>query len=58
MPTLDIFQIDAFADTVFSGNPAAVYPLTEWLPDDLMQAIAAENNLSETGFFRADGRRL
>ncbi|MGB0631359.1 MAG: PhzF family phenazine biosynthesis protein [Alphaproteobacteria bacterium] len=53
MPTLDIFQIDAFADAVFGGNPAAVCPLTEWLPDGLMQAIAAENNLSETAFFVA-----
>jgi predicted PhzF superfamily epimerase YddE/YHI9 len=51
MPTLDIFQIDAFADAVFRGNPAAVCPLTEWLPEEVMQAIAAENNLSETAFF-------
>ena len=55
MPTVDIFQIDAFADTVFRGNPAAVCPLDAWLPDDLMQAIAAENNLSETAFFVASG---
>lgn len=51
MPTLDIFQIDAFADAVFRGNPAAVCPLTEWLPEEVMQVIAAENNLSETAFF-------
>lgn len=48
---LPLFQIDAFADAVFAGNPAAVCPLHSWLPDDRMQAIAAENNLSETAFF-------
>ncbi len=49
----DIFQIDAFITDVkgFSGNPAAVVPLKEWLNDWVMQAIAAENNLSETAFF-------
>lgn len=54
--TLPIFQVDAFADRVFAGNPAAVCPLSEWLPDGQMQAIAAENNLAETAFFvpRAD----
>lgn len=46
-----IYQIDAFADKVFKGNPAAVVPLTEWLPTNIMQQIAAENNLSETAFF-------
>ncbi len=55
MPTIPIFQIDAFTDHLFSGNPAAVCPLTEWLPDGVMQAIAAENNLSETAFFVPDG---
>ena len=45
-----IFQVDAFADRPFSGNQAAVMPLDHWLPDDVMQAIAAENNLSETAF--------
>ena len=45
-----IFQVDAFADKPFMGNPAAVMPLDHWLPDDVMQAIAAENNLSETAF--------
>lgn len=45
------YQVDAFATRVFEGNPAAVCPLTEWLDDDLMQAIAAENNLAETAFF-------
>lgn len=48
---LNIYQVDAFADKLFSGNPAAVIPLQEWLPDDLMQQIAMENNLSETVFF-------
>lgn len=48
---LDLYQIDAFTDRVFSGNPAAVCPLSTWLDDAVMQAIAAENNLSETAFF-------
>ena len=47
---LPIFQVDAFAEASFTGNPAAVMPLQEWLPDDLMQSIAAENNLAETAF--------
>ncbi len=46
-----MYQIDAFTSRVFAGNPAAVCPLTQWLPDDVMQAIAIENNLSETAFF-------
>lgn len=45
-----LYQIDAFTDRLFAGNPAAVCPLERWLPDDVMQAIAAENNLSETAF--------
>ena len=48
---LPLYQIDAFADRVFAGNPAAVVPLQAWLPDATMQAIAAENNLAETAFF-------
>jgi len=48
---LKIYQIDAFTDQVFKGNPAAVCPLKEWLPDGLLQAIAEENNLSETAFY-------
>ena len=52
---IPLYQIDAFADGLFTGNPAAVCPLEEWLPDDVMQAIAAENNLSETAFFVAEG---
>ncbi len=50
-----LFQVDAFTDRVFGGNPAAVCPLEAWLPDETLQAIAAENNLSETAFLvRAD----
>ncbi|PYX39868.1 MAG: isomerase [Acidobacteria bacterium] len=52
---LPIFQVDAFAGNAFSGNPAAVCPLDTWLPDDVMQAIAEENNLSETAFFVQEG---
>jgi PhzF family phenazine biosynthesis protein len=48
---IKIFQVDAFATEIFQGNPAAVIPLTNWLPDELMQKIAMENNLSETAFF-------
>ncbi len=45
------YQVDAFAERVFEGNPAAVCPLERWLDDGLLQAIANENNLSETAFF-------
>jgi PhzF family phenazine biosynthesis protein len=48
-----LYQVDAFTDRVFGGNPAAVCPLVNWLPAATMQAIAAENNLSETVFFVA-----
>jgi PhzF family phenazine biosynthesis protein len=48
---IPIYQVDAFTSTLFRGNPAAVCPLQTWLPDAQMQAIAAENNLSETAFF-------
>jgi len=50
-----IYQVDAFAGQVFSGNPAAVCPLNQWLPDDLMQKIAMENNLAETAFYVKQG---
>jgi PhzF family phenazine biosynthesis protein len=50
MTSLPFFQVDAFADRPLTGNPAAVMPLDRWLDDALMQAIAAENNLSETAF--------
>ncbi len=49
--TIPIYQADAFTDKLFGGNPAAICPLTEWLPDDTMQQIAKENNLAETAFF-------
>lgn len=48
---LTIYQVDAFAERVFQGNPAAVIPLQDWIEDDTMQKIAMENNLSETAFF-------
>lgn len=51
MQQLQLFQIDAFANEVFHGNPAAVCPLEKWLDDATMQAIAQENNLAETAFF-------
>ena len=47
---LPIYQVDAFADTLFGGNPAAVVPLRDWLPDRMLLNIAAENNLAETAF--------
>lgn len=48
---LDLYQIDAFTDTVFGGNPACVVPLTSWLPDELLFKIAKENAVPETAFF-------
>ena len=53
---LPIFQVDAFTGEAFSGNPAAVCPLESWLPEEVMQAIAVENNLSETAFLVQKGR--
>jgi len=54
---IPIYQVDAFTSRVFGGNPAAVCPLESWLDDATLQAIAAENNLSETAFFVGrDGR--
>jgi PhzF family phenazine biosynthesis protein len=50
MTSLPFFQVDAFAQKPLTGNPAAVMPLERWLDDSVMQAIAAENNLSETAF--------
>ncbi|MCW7542191.1 PhzF family phenazine biosynthesis protein [Aurantimonas litoralis] len=55
MTTLPIYQVDAFTDRLFAGNPAAVVPLEAWLPDADMLAIAAENNLAETAFFLPAG---
>ena len=53
--TVPIYQIDAFASEPFKGNPAAVCPLEEWLPDDVMQNVTMENNLAETAFFVKNG---
>ncbi|CUS48863.1 MAG: putative epimerase [Idiomarinaceae bacterium HL-53] len=50
MLRVPIYQVDAFADELFSGNPAAVCPLPYWFPDGVLKKIAAENNLSETAF--------
>lgn len=57
---MQIFIVDAFTDRLFSGNPAAVVPLKDWLSDSLMQQIASENNLSETAFFvnESEGCRI
>jgi len=52
---MTIYQVDAFTNKLFGGNPAAVCPLEEWLTDELMQQLAAENNLSETAFFVQTG---
>jgi PhzF family phenazine biosynthesis protein len=48
---MTIYQVDAFTDKIFAGNPAAVCPLSEWLPDNVMQQLGMENNLAETTFF-------
>jgi PhzF family phenazine biosynthesis protein len=47
---LNIYQVDAFTNKVFGGNPAAIIPLQNWIADELMQKIAMENNVSETAF--------
>jgi len=54
---LPLYHVDAFTDRVFSGNPAAICPLNEWLDDQTMLAIAAENNLSETAFCVREGEQ-
>ncbi len=58
--TLDYFQVDAFADRVFTGNPAGVVPLKRWLPVNVLQSLAMENGHAETAFFvpRGDGFNL
>lgn len=53
--SIPLYQVDAFTDKPFGGNPAAVMPLKSWLPDAALQAIAAENNLAETAFFVPQG---
>jgi PhzF family phenazine biosynthesis protein len=55
MPTLPLYQVDAFTNRPFAGNPAAVCPLEGPLPEALMQDVACENNLSETAFFHRQG---
>lgn len=57
---IPVYQIDAFTGESFRGNPAGVCPLQEWLPDEVMQKVATQNNLSETAFFvpHADGYHL
>jgi predicted PhzF superfamily epimerase YddE/YHI9 len=52
---IPIYQVDAFSGDLFRGNPAAICPLDQWLPDDTMQSIAAENNLAETAFYYPNG---
>lgn len=52
---IPIYQIDAFTNEQFKGNPAAICPLEQWISDDLMQKNSAENNLSETAFFVKKG---
>ncbi len=52
---IPLYQIDAFTNHIFSGNPAAVCPLEKWIENDMLQQIAAENNLSETAFFVKKG---
>jgi PhzF family phenazine biosynthesis protein len=52
---IPMYQVDAFTSRVFTGNPAAICPLETWLPDEQMQAIAAENNLANTAFFVPNG---
>ncbi len=55
---LDLFQIDAFTENVFGGNPACVVPLKEWLSDDLLLKIAKENAVAETAFFVDNGGKI
>ena len=58
MHKITIYQVDAFSECIFSGNPAAICPLDDWLPNSTMQAIAAEMNLSETAFFIRNGDKF
>lgn len=55
MKQIDLYQVDAFSNKLFGGNPAAICPLSFWLEDPVMQSIAAENNLAETAFFVPQG---
>jgi PhzF family phenazine biosynthesis protein len=54
MMKIPLYQVDAFTERRFHGNPAAICPLEEWLPDSVLQAIATENNFSETAFYVQD----
>ena len=54
MHKISLYQVDAFTNKIFKGNPAAVCPLEEWLSDEVMLSIASENNLSETAFVNVD----
>ncbi len=53
---IPIYQVDAFSGTLFHGNPAAICPLEKWLDDEVLQSIAAENNLAETAFYVPNGK--
>ncbi|MCU0380718.1 MAG: PhzF family phenazine biosynthesis protein [Chitinophagaceae bacterium] len=53
--TIPVFQVDAFTHSIFSGNPAAICPIPSWLPEDIMQRVAMENNLAETAFVVPEG---
>ncbi|MEN7547247.1 PhzF family phenazine biosynthesis protein [Rapidithrix thailandica] len=55
---LPLYQIDAFTDKIFGGNPACVVPLKKWLPDEILLKIAKENAVAETAFFVDNGNRI
>lgn len=55
---LELYQIDAFTDEVFGGNPACVVPLDAWLPDEILLKIAQENAVAETAFFMRQGNNF
>ena len=55
---LKVYIANAFSEQKFGGNPAAVVPLKNWFSEELMQQIAAQNNLAETAYYRSPGRRL
>ena len=54
----NLYQIDAFTDTIFGGNPACIVPLDNWLPDDILLKIAKENAVAETAFFIDKGEKI
>ena len=55
---INVYQVDVFVNKLFEGNPAAIFLLQEWLSEQTVEALAAENNLSETAFFVPDGDGL